>query len=79
VTFQPAQADFGAGEHLKVLLGDCMARLPELPDESVDCAITSVPYYRAKFFPGATTVFGGDRHCIHDWHISRVLRRDDFK
>lgn len=72
---QPAKGDT-KGDALSILLGDCMARMRELPDDSVDCVITSPPYYRCQVFPGATTVFGGgDRHCVHDWDKQHVVRR----
>ena len=37
-----------------VLLGDAIERLKELPDDSIDCCVTSPPYYalRDYFVPG---------------------------
>ena len=61
--------------NLTILQGDCMVRLPELPAESVDCVITSVPFYRRFVFPGVTTVIGGNRSCEHDWEIRQTTRR----
>jgi DNA modification methylase len=72
---QPAQGDTAQGENLKILFGDCMVRLRELPDESVDCVITSPPYYRSVIFPGANTVFGGEPHCTHGWEMRHVHQR----
>jgi len=63
---QPAKGDCDCPD-LRILLGDGMVRLRELADESVDCVVTSVPYFQCRIFPGATTVFGGDRNCVHDW------------
>jgi site-specific DNA-methyltransferase (cytosine-N4-specific) len=60
-------------ENLTILNGDSMVRLAELPAESVDCVITSFPYYRRFVFPGATTVFGGKHDCDHDWEISQII------
>jgi len=71
---QPATGDV-EGDDLRILLGDCMVRLRELTDESVDCVVTSVPYFRFLIFPGATTVFGGDRHCVHDWETRQFVCR----
>ena len=71
---QPARGDENA-EDLRILLGDCTARLRELPDESVDCVITSPPYFRCQIFPGATTIFGGDLHCAHDWEKRQFTRK----
>ena len=72
---QPAQGDAAHGETLNILSGDCMVRLRELPDESVDCVITSPPYFRSVVFPGATTVFGDDPNCPHEWDMRRVRQR----
>jgi DNA modification methylase len=66
---QPIQVDTAINDNLTILLGDCMAKLRELPTASVDCVITSPPYYRRHQFPGANTVFGGDPGCIHDWQM----------
>lgn len=62
-------------KNLTILNGDCMVKLPEIPAESVDCVITSIPYYQRFVFPGATTVFGEDCNCDHDWEIRRTTRR----
>ena len=74
---QPVQGDTAHGETLNILFGDCKGRLRELPDESVDCVITSVPYFRSVIFPGATTVFGGEPHCPHDWEM-RFVQQQHF-
>jgi DNA modification methylase len=71
---QPAKGDCDFPD-LRILLGDCMIRLRELADESVDCVVTSVPYFRCLVFPGATTVFGGDWHCVHAWEKRQFVRR----
>lgn len=31
-----------------ILLGDCLQSLKTLPDESVDCCVTSPPYYALR-------------------------------
>ncbi|MDG6927745.1 MAG: site-specific DNA-methyltransferase [Nitrososphaerota archaeon] len=38
-----------------------------LPAESVDCIITSPPYYGLRFYKNAETVWGGDPECKHEW------------
>lgn len=40
-----AQPRLGGGTQLRVLHGDALAKLRELPDESVHCVITSPPYW----------------------------------
>jgi len=44
--------------------GDCLETLKQLPSESVDCCITSPPFYRLRDYSTATWE-GGDRDCDH--------------
>lgn len=55
---------FLADTDLKVYLGDVFEVLPELPDGSVDCVITSPPYWGLRDYGTATWV-GGDDSCDH--------------
>ena len=48
----------------KILLGDCLEVLKSLEDESVDCCITSPPYYGLRDY-GTGTWIGGDPNCPH--------------
>ena len=45
-------------------LGDCMEVLRTLPDGSVDCCVTSPPYYALRDYGTAEWV-GGDMECEH--------------
>ncbi|MEM3873404.1 MAG: site-specific DNA-methyltransferase [Nitrososphaeria archaeon] len=40
--------------------------LKELPDESVDCIVTSPPYYGLRTYTGSETIWGGDSNCEHE-------------
>jgi len=35
---------------MKLILGDALEKLKELPDESIDCCITSPPYYGLRSY-----------------------------
>lgn len=48
----------------KIILGDCLDVLPTLPSESVDCCITSPPYYGLRDY-GTGKWIGGDPNCPH--------------
>ena len=48
----------------KIYLGDNIETLKTLPDESVDCCITSPPYYALRDY-GTGTWVGGDPNCPH--------------
>lgn len=47
-----------------ILEGNCLETLKTVPDESVDCCITSPPYYGLRDY-GTGTWIGGDPNCPH--------------
>lgn len=48
-----------------ILQGDCLEVLKTLEDESVDCCVTSPPYYGLRVY-GTGTWVGGDPECNHE-------------
>lgn len=61
-----------------VLVGDVAARLRELPDESVDCVITSPPYYQLRDY-GIDGQLGQEAH-IDEWVANlRAVGRELFR
>ena len=48
----------------KIIEGDCLKSLREMPDNSVNCCITSPPYYGLRDYGTANWV-GGDKGCDH--------------
>jgi len=55
---------------VKIINEHVLSALKKLPDESVDCIITSLPYYGLRSYKGAETVWGGDTNCTHEWGIN---------
>jgi DNA modification methylase len=51
--------------HVTVYQGDALAVLRELPSDSVDCCVTSPPYWGLRDY-GTATWDGGEVACIHD-------------
>lgn len=51
-------------EDFKIIEGDCVQTLKMLPDQSVQCCITSPPYYGLRDYGTAKWV-GGDPNCPH--------------
>lgn len=47
-----------------VLEGDCRETIKQLPDKSIDCCITSPPYYGLRDY-GTGKWIGGDPNCPH--------------
>jgi site-specific DNA-methyltransferase (adenine-specific) len=56
-----------------VLQGDALAVLRTLPDASVDCVVTSPPYFQARSYQGGAQEFGQETH-IDEWveHLRAV-------
>ena len=51
-------------EHYKILQGNCVDKLKELPDASIQCCVTSPPYWGLRDYGTANWV-GGDSECDH--------------
>ena len=62
------------GEWLnKIHCGNAYELLKQMPSESVDCVITSPPYYGLRDYgSGADTIFGGDPNCEHEWSEGKM-------
>jgi DNA modification methylase len=51
-------------ENARILVGDVLARLADLPDDSVHCVVTSPPYWGLRDY-GTARWDGGDPNCSH--------------
>ena len=60
------------GEWNKIICGDSLEKLKELPDGVADCCITSPPYYGLRDY-GTGKWIGGDPKCPH----RRLSKRSD--
>jgi DNA modification methylase/intein/homing endonuclease len=57
----------------RIHCGNAYELLRQMPSESVDCVVTSPPYYGLRDYgSGADTVFGGDPNCEHEWSEGRM-------
>lgn len=61
-----------------VLCGDVLDRLRELPDESVQCVVTSPPYWGLRDY-GTATWTGGDPACEHAGTTTRTSDADVYR
>ncbi len=53
---------------LTLLRGDCRDVLRGLPEKSVQCVVTSPPYWGLRSYEGVEpSVWGGDAGCEHEW------------
>jgi len=62
---------------IQIINGNALDELKKLPDESVDCIITSPPYYGLRSYIGAETIWGGNPECEHEWSIN-ISERVDY-
>ena len=68
----------------KILVGDCLESLKELPDESVHCVVTSPPYWGLRKYEGDQNMIGLEPTLEEHidnlvevfWEVRRVLRND---
>jgi DNA modification methylase len=58
---------------VRIIQGDCRQVLLDLPPESVDCIVTSPPYWQQRDYQLPPTIWGGDPDCDHQW--SQRLRQ----
>jgi DNA modification methylase len=59
----------------KILLGNCCELLRTLPRRSVQCVVTSPPYYGLRDYGTAEQVWGGRRRCRHRWRSQGVSKQ----
>jgi len=64
----------------KLYNSDCRS-MPELPDETVQCVVTSPPYWGLRKYDGEQDlIWGGDGDCEHEWdNKERWLHRGSTK
>ncbi len=60
----------------RLIVGNCADVLKTLPEASVDCVVTSPPYYLLRDYGTEPLIWGGDPLCPHDWmdQGSKVMR-----
>jgi len=52
----------------KIIHGNCLEVLKKLPSDSIDCCITSPPYWSKREYPEETViVWGGKNDCEHEF------------
>jgi DNA modification methylase len=51
----------------RILEGDVLEMLRTLPDESVQCVVTSPPYWGLRDYKIPPSIWGGEPGCAHEW------------
>ncbi len=54
-----------------IICGDCLEELQKIPSESIDCVVTSPPYWGLRSYGDETVkIWNGDPKCEHDFEDS---------
>jgi DNA modification methylase len=72
---RPAGMPLHGAAPFVILEGDVRARLRELPDESVHCVVTSIPYWGLRFYATTPQVWGGDAQHEHIWSAGPTITK----
>jgi len=54
-------------DYVQILQGHVLDVLAQLPAESVQCCVTSPPYWGLRKYSGEQEITWGDNHCEHEW------------
>ena len=57
-----------------IIQGNALEVLKNIPDESIDCIVTSPPYWGLRFYGEETkTIWDGDPDCEHEWGEEQIF------
>ena len=59
----------------KILCGNDLEILPQLPAESVSCVVTSPPYWGLRDYGIEPVIWDGDKDCKHKWGNKNITLR----
>lgn len=65
-------------ESVRCFLGNALDVLSALPDASIDCVVTSPPYFGLRAYGTSSVVWGGDKDCAHEWGATERGKRTDL-
>lgn len=61
----------------KILQGHILYKLADLTNKSVNCIITSPPYWGLRAYNTEPQVWGGDKDCRHKWGSKLMKKTSD--
>ncbi len=64
---------------VQIFHGDALATLEGLDSDSIDCCVTSPPYWGLRDYGIEPTVWGGSPRCEHEWGAEERGKRADMK
>ena len=64
----PNDRNVGKEFRNRILVGNALSILKNLPRNSIDCCVTSPPFFKLRSYGKlADTIWGGKPHCRHEW------------
>ncbi len=57
----------------KIICGDAMEGLKEMPEKSIQCCVTSPPYWGLRDYGTEPSIWGGNPECNHDFQNGIVV------
>ena len=59
-------------QQINLKIGNVLEKIKLIPDNSIDCIVTSCPYYGLRKYKAPDVIFGGDPACEHEWITQSV-------
>lgn len=56
----------------RIICGDALNVLTRLPSDSIDCVVTSPPYWSLRDYGIEPQVWGGDPNCQHNFNLKEI-------
>jgi len=53
---------------INFIQGNCLEKLKEIPVNSIDCVISSPPYFGLRDYGTEPQIIGGNKDCKHEWN-----------
>jgi len=53
----------------KIYQGNALSVLKDFPDESIDCIVTSPPYFGLRNYNLEPIIFNEDKNCEHEFEL----------
>jgi len=62
----------------KIIQGDTLKVLKTLPDEIINCCVTSPPYWGLRNYNTTPQIWDGDENCKHEWNIRKYSKVTNY-
>jgi len=56
---------------------DCLTGLKQIPKNTIDCIVTSPPYYALRDYQINSQIWDGNPDCEHEWNDNSYVRNTD--